>query len=77
MLLAVIVLTWMIFWMRYQARHIKSHLEAEVRLAVRQGNNWALFSVAFLAVFREGVEMALFLTAIDSVSDGFRRWSAV
>ena len=68
MLLAVVVLTWMIFWMRYQARHIKGALEAEIRAAVRQEHSWALFSLAFLAVFREGVEMALFVTAIDSVS---------
>ena len=74
MLLAVVVLTWMIFWMRYQARHIKSALEAEIRAAVRQEHPWALFSLAFLAVFREGVEMALFVTAIDSVSDGFTAW---
>ncbi len=74
MLLAVVVLTWMIFWMRYQARHIKSALEAEIRAAVRQEHAWALFSLAFLAVFREGVEMALFMTAIDNVSDGFTAW---
>jgi high-affinity iron transporter len=69
MLLAVIVLTWMIFWMRYQSRNIKRHLESEIGLAVRQGHNWALFSATFLAVFREGVETALFFTAVNSVSD--------
>jgi high-affinity iron transporter len=74
MLLAVVVLTWMIFWMRYQARHIKGTLESEVRLAVRQTHSRALFSVAFLAVFREGVETALFLTAANIVSDG---WSTL
>ena len=68
MLLAVAVLTWMIFWMRSQARQIKSHLEAELSVAVRRGHHWALFSVAFLAVFREGVETALFLTAAGSNS---------
>jgi high-affinity iron transporter len=70
MLLAVAVLTWMIFWMRYQARYIKAALEAEIRLAVREPHSRALFSLAFLAVFREGVEMALFLTAINAASDG-------
>jgi high-affinity iron transporter len=74
MLLAVVVLTWMIFWMRYQARHIKSALEAEIRAAVRQEHGWALFSLAFLAVFREGVEMALFVTAIDTVTNAFTAW---
>ncbi len=75
MLLAVVVLTWMVFWMRYQARAIKGSLEAEVRVAVRQRHNWALFSMAFLAVFREGVETALFLTAASLVSGGVTTWN--
>lgn len=70
MLLAVGVLTWMIFWMRYQARYIKQALEADVLLAVRRGHHWGLFGIVFLAVFREGVETALFLTAASFASDG-------
>jgi high-affinity iron transporter len=70
MLLAVGVLTWMIFWMRHQARSRKNALEAGIYGAVRQGHAWALFSLAFLAVLREGVELALFLTAVDLVSGG-------
>src|SRR5512141_1909533 len=31
MLLAVVILTWMIFWMRYQARTIKVDLEHKIR----------------------------------------------
>jgi len=68
MLLAVAILTWMIFWMRRQSRFIKSRLEAEMRGAIRKGHNWALFSIVFLAVFREGVETALFLTAANVAS---------
>ena len=70
MLLAVVVLTWMIFWMRHQARYRKNALEAGIHGAIRQGHNWALFSLAFLTVLREGVELALFLTAVDVVSGG-------
>jgi high-affinity iron transporter len=68
MLLAVGVLTWMIFWMRYQSRQVSSILKADVRAAVRSGQNWGLFSIAFLAVLREGIEAALFLTAADFAS---------
>jgi len=75
MLLAVGVLTWMIFWMRYQSRRIKSTLEAEIRVAANQGHNLALFTIAFMAVFREGVETALFLTAASFVSDGPATWT--
>jgi high-affinity iron transporter len=70
MILAVAVLTWMIFWMRYQARTLKSSLEHEMQAAVRAGQNWGLAFVAFLAVFREGVETALFLSAAAFANDG-------
>ena len=70
MILAVGVLTWMIFWMRYQSRTMKSALEREVHSAVSLGHNWGLAAVAFVAVFREGVETALFLSAAAFASDG-------
>ena len=70
MFLAVGVLTWMIFWMRYQARTLKSTLEREVHTAVHAGQNWGLAAVAFLTVFREGVETALFLSAAAFANDG-------
>ncbi|MGB5933366.1 MAG: FTR1 family protein [Anaerolineae bacterium] len=68
MFLAVGVLTWMIFWMRYQGRYIKVALERDVQVAVTAGQNWALFGLAFITVFREGVETALFLSAAGFVS---------
>ena len=63
MLLAAGVLTWMIFWMIRQARHIKGTLETGVRRAALTTGQGALFALAFLAVVREGIELALFLTA--------------
>ncbi len=63
MLLAAGVLTWMIFWMQRQGRSIRAELEADVRQAVTGGSQWALFALAFVAVMREGIETALFLTA--------------
>ena len=69
MLLAASVLTWMIFWMNRQARSIKGELEAGVNRATSMGGTRALFSLAFLAVVREGIELALFLTATTFASD--------
>ncbi len=69
MLLAVAVLTWMIFWMRYQARFLQRDLERQVHSAVTQGQNWGLFVLTFLAVFREGLETALFLAANAFAAD--------
>lgn len=63
MLLAAGVLTWMIFWMDRQGQVIQKELEQDVRRAASSGGKWALFSLAFVAVFREGIELALFLTA--------------
>lgn len=68
MLLAAGILTWMIFWMARQARYIKSNLESGVQRASRTGKR-GLFVLAFVAVLREGVELALFLTASAFASD--------
>jgi len=67
MLAAAGVLTWMIFWMQKQGRRIQTGLEADVKSALARGHaeRWALFSVAFFAVVREGLELALFLTAAN------------
>ena len=69
MLVAAGVLTWMIFWMRRQARSLKNELETGVRHAAIQAGKGALFFLAFTAVLREGIELALFLTAAALASD--------
>ena len=69
MLLAVAVLTWMLFWMRHQSRSLKSDLEHQVQCAVSTEQGWGIFALAFLAVFREGLETALFLAANAFAAD--------
>jgi len=59
-LIAVGLITWMIFWMAANARALKAHLHAEVDQAIVR-SSWALALVAFFAVGREGLETALFL----------------
>ncbi len=63
MLIAAGILTWMIFWMGKQARFLKSELEAGVNKAAAAAGKSAVFWLAFVAVVREGVELALFITA--------------
>jgi high-affinity iron transporter len=72
-LLAVAVLTWMIFWMRRQAHLIKGELQHSVDLAIagRDDVRLAVMTVAFLAVAREGLEAALFLIAAATTEDGW------
>ena len=63
MLLAAGVLTWMIFWMARQARLIKGELQRSVDRALAGSARMGLFTLAFVAVAREGLETALFLGA--------------
>lgn len=63
MLIAAGILTWMIFWMGKQSRFLKSELEAGVNKAAASAGKNAVFWLAFAAVVREGVELALFITA--------------
>ena len=63
MFLAAGILTWMIFWMSKQAKNIKTELEEGVHKAAATTGKRAIFWLAFIAVVREGVELALFITA--------------
>jgi len=72
MILAASVVTWMLFWMRRQAASVKGELQASVDRALDSGSVYALAILAFVAIIREGVETALFLTgqAAAAPSDG-------
>lgn len=61
-LIAVAVLTSMIYWMAARGRRIRQEVEARVATAVSQGTILALVSLTFVLVFREGLETVLFLT---------------
>ncbi len=65
-LVAVAVLTWMIFWMRRQSRLIKGDLERKVDAALHSPTTRRTVAiVAGVAVVREGIESALFLLALS------------
>ncbi|WP_067801489.1 iron uptake transporter permease EfeU [Actinomadura formosensis] len=68
-ILAVGLVTWMVFWMRKTARFMKAELEGKLEGALSVGP-LALAAVAFLAVGREGLETALFLWTNISNSSG-------
>ncbi len=69
MILAAALLTWMIFWMSRTARTLKSEIESEVHKAAFGAGKRAVFFVAFFAILREGIELALFLTASVFATD--------
>lgn len=61
-IIAVAVLTSMIYWMAVKGRRLKAELEGRVEIAVTQGSAIGLASLTFVLVFREGLETVLFLT---------------
>src|SRR5918996_784154 len=56
-LLAVAVLTWMIFWMRRQARHIKGELQERVNLALASGSGLAV--LLGVLIYKGGIRLNL------------------
>jgi high-affinity iron transporter len=60
--IAVAVLTSMIYWMAVKGRRIKSEVEGRVESAVTKGTVVGIMSLTFVLVFREGLETVLFLT---------------
>ena len=72
-IVAVGLVTWMVFWMRRTARHLRSELHGRLDAALAMGTG-ALVATAFLAVGREGLETALFVWAsVHAAGDGTPR----
>ncbi|EPD58821.1 MULTISPECIES: iron uptake transporter permease EfeU [unclassified Streptomyces] len=72
-IVAVGLVTWMVFWMRRTARHLRAELHGKLDAALAMGTG-ALVATAFLAVGREGLETALFVWAsVHAASDGTPR----
>jgi high-affinity iron transporter len=70
MLAAAAMLTWVIFWLGKQNQF--SELQTRTEVALSQNRYTALFSMAFFAVVREGVELALFMLAAEISSSGIQ-----
>ena len=68
MIIASIVLTTMIVWMA-QNKNISEDLKEKAKESLSSGLKYGIFTLAFVAVFREGVEIILFLYAIG-IKDG-------
>ena len=68
-LIAVAMVSYMIVWMRRNARGLKGEIESSLAGALARGSVMALVVMAFLAVFREGLETAVFLLAVFESSD--------
>jgi high-affinity iron transporter len=69
-LLAVVILTYMLFWMRKQAVTLGADLRSGVDRAVASASVLGLSLLAFTAVIREGIETALFLLGQTTAAAG-------
>ncbi|TPX01072.1 high-affinity Fe2+/Pb2+ permease, partial [Schumannella luteola] len=57
-ILAVGLVTWMIFWMLRHSRGLKGELEQGLDGAIARGAGWGLVVLGVVSVGREGVETA-------------------
>ncbi len=67
MLIGASLLTTMILWMMKQ-KHVSSELEHKVATELSEAHKFGLFSLVFIAVLREGIEMVIFLGATSFIS---------
>ena len=68
--LAVAMVTWMIFWMQKAARSLKATLEGGIDRAIAAGTLWGLVAIGFVSVAREGIETTLLLwSMVQSFGD--------
>ena len=66
-LLAVGMVTWMVFWMLKMSRGISGQLREQVDRALL-GSGWGVAAIGFVSVAREGIETALFIWATTRAS---------
>jgi high-affinity iron transporter len=75
MIFAACLLTWMIIWMMKQ-EHVIRDIETKASLEISKRQSFGIALLAGVAVFREGVETVIFLSASSFVTEGFYFWGA-
>lgn len=76
MLLAVALIVQMVLWMRRHGRTLKRDLEGALQKAADTSNWWGVFTLAAIAVAREGAETVVFLAGTLSAARGAALFSA-
>lgn len=76
LLLAAALLTWMILWMKSNSRQQSAIIQQKLSQADSQKAIWwTLFWLTFIAVVREGIELALFLLASGMNQAPWQTWA--
>lgn len=80
LLAASALIVQMVFWMRQHGRSLKRNMELSLSESARNRHWWGVFSLAAIAVAREGSETVVFLSSLATGGDGFASrqfWLAV
>ncbi|MBK5114619.1 MAG: FTR1 family protein [Candidatus Heimdallarchaeota archaeon] len=67
MIIAAIILTWVIIWMMKTGKDIKGKLEDRIEQTISKEKRFGLIFLAFISVFREGIETVLFMVGVVTV----------
>mmetsp|Transcript_39713 Transcript_39713/g.64410 ORF Transcript_39713/g.64410 Transcript_39713/m.64410 type:complete len:517 (-) Transcript_39713:3745-5295(-) len=59
MSIAAILVTYMIIWTMYNAKNLASDMAADVAKSLNKNSRWTLILLAFIQVFKEGIELVL------------------
>lgn len=70
MFLAAAILTTMILWMHQNSKQYSDDLKRQVDSAMGRTKSYGLASLAFISIFREGIETVLFLGSASFTSTG-------
>ena len=72
MLVAAVILTTMIIWMRNNSKTYSDNLREKVEAALTKRQSYGLASLAFVSIWREGIETVLFLGSASFTSSGIQ-----
>lgn len=71
LLVAAVLIVQMVFWMRRHGRRLKQDMEQSLSESAQHQRWWGVFSLAAIAVAREGSETIVFLSSLAMGSNGF------
>lgn len=71
LLVAALLIVQMVFWMRRHGRRLKQDMENSLSQSTKNQHWWGVFSLAAIAVAREGSETVVFLSSLAMGSNGF------
>ena len=71
LLIAAVLIVNMVLWMRRNGRSLKHDMEMSLSASAQTQNWWGVFTLAAIAVTREGSEAVVFISSLAMGSSGF------